>query len=396
MSIWFYSGAFMIILGKYIVEPFFTKPSDAIANSTAVLIALSGLNEKHALLGYAWLYGYASSILLLSIVTIALKDSRTRFWKTVGRVTYWVVEVAGSSQVIFSVVYLVAAYSYFANPNQIPAFIGVITFWVCITFFDVVGTCVHKIAKLFHYLWNQTGDELGQAIGCDNPLLHNIEVDFSKRRPRPVRYGDLVAIETSPNVGSVGMVVNRRVLLNKEWLRIYLLQDANQDVLRIDLMEKKLITAPKSLFSVSNLVFALEPTILPKEAMDSVSSNPLYANRESFVGCVTHGSNINTVTFSILREEDNPEKRITEGVILKTPIYGEETLYQVINGNTRQEHLENLDTHGFTVGIARKLGKYDAVVKATKHPEVDAKCVCASFFRLQWFCAGSYGQENCC
>ena len=64
-SIWFYAGAFMIILGAYIVEPFFTKPSDVIANSTAVLIALFGLSNKQNLFGYTFIFYYAVAILVI-------------------------------------------------------------------------------------------------------------------------------------------------------------------------------------------------------------------------------------------------------------------------------------------------------------------------------------------
>jgi hypothetical protein len=358
-SIWFYSGAFMIILGTYIVEPFFTKPSDAIANSTAVLVALLGLSQKNSFYGYPVMFWYAIAILALSILTIGLKNSKRKTLQRIARTAYWIVETAGSSRVIFSIVYLVAAYSYFARPDRIFAFIGVIAFWICITFLDLAGLVVHQFSKLFRYWSNRAGDELGQAIGCDNPLLYNIEIDFLKHRPAPVEYGDLVAIETSPNVGSVGMVVNRRLLLNKQWLRIYLLQDNNQEILKIDLRQRKLITAPKSIFTNASLVYALNIDELEEETKTRVAANPLFRDRDLFVGCVAHGSNINTVTFSILRNEEKPVRRITEGVILKVPIYGDDTLYQVINGNTRQEHLQNFDSYGFTVGIARKLGKYN-------------------------------------
>lgn len=85
----------------------------------------------------------------------------------------------------------------------------------------------------------------------------------------------------------------------------------------------------------------------------------MLAYKDDFVGYITKDSNINTVSLIILRDRDATKREISEGVILKTAIYGDETLYQVINGNTREEHLEGFDTHGFTVGIARKLGKYN-------------------------------------
>ena len=72
-SIWFYAGAFMIILGSYIVEPFFTKPSDAIANSTVILIALFGLSNKQGLFGYSFIFYYALTILLSELFQLSLR-----------------------------------------------------------------------------------------------------------------------------------------------------------------------------------------------------------------------------------------------------------------------------------------------------------------------------------
>jgi hypothetical protein len=367
-SIWFYAGAFMIILGSYIVEPFFTKPSDAIANSTAVLIALIGLSDKQRLFGYDFIFWYVAAILVLSIITILLKDTKKNFWRKTGRAFYWFVVNAGASKVMFSVVYLSASYSYFGTPEKLITFISVVSFWVLLAFFDVIGLIVERVSRLLKFLGNKIGDELGQAIGCENPLLYKVEIDYSKHKVKPVAYGDLVAIETTINVGSIGMVVDTKYLLNKRWLSIYLLQDQSGEVLTINLKDKKLITEPKSVFSAENLVYPLNVVPLDDDPLKiQIDSNLLYRDREQFVGYVSSGSNINTINFSIVREVDSLKQKITEGTILKTLIYRQETLYQVINGNAKEEHLEHFDRHGFIIGIARKLGTYK---KDTKELEV--------------------------
>lgn len=354
----------MIILGAYIVEPFFTKPSDAIANSTAILIALFGLSNKHALFGYSFIFYYALIILILGIATIFLKDAKADVQRKIGKSLYWFVENFGAAKVIFSVVYLSAAYSYFSSVEKTIAFIGIIAFWICLTFFDIIGLIVEKTSKLAHYLRKNSDDELGQAIGCENPLLYKVEIDYSKHGSKPVKYGDLVALETSINTGSIGMVVDTKYLLNKRWLSIYLLQDENNDVLKISLKDKKLVTEPRSIFAKENFVYLLDISTLSDITLkQKISGNPLYKDREQFIGYVTSGSNINTLNFSIVREANTLNQKISEGATLKTLIYGQETLYQVINGNTKEELLENFDRHGFIVGIARKLGKYNRVTK---------------------------------
>jgi len=354
-SIWFYAGAFLIILGSYIVEPYFTKPSDAIVNSFAVILALLGLSSKNELAGYTFIFWYATIILLLSIVTIFIKDSPGNLSK----ITFWTVETFGRSKVIFSIIYLSATYSYFANSDKIIAFISVIAFWICIVFFDVVGIIVSKITRLINYFNKKViSNELGQAIGCENPLIYKVEIDYLKHNTQPVKYGDIVAIETNPDVGSIGIVINTKQLLTKQWLSIFLLRN-EEEILKISLNRFKLLSGAKSIFTEENLAYLLDIKGLDDDIKRIIEENDLYKHREQFIGYVTSGSNINSINFAILKNMEESAQKISEGSILKTNIYGNETLYQVINGNTKEEHLENFDKHGYIIGIARKLGQYD-------------------------------------
>jgi len=358
-SIWFYAGAFMIILGSYIVEPYFTKPSDAIANSTAVLIALLGLSNKNGFFAYSFVFYYAIAILLLSILAIFLKDRKHAFWQVEGKIAYWVVETFGKSNVIFSIVYLSASYSYFAIEGKIIPFICVIAFWVCLTFFDVASIIVDNISRLFRYLKMHSSFELGEAIGCDNPLLYNIEIDYSKHKPHKISYGDLVAVETSHNIGSIGIVINTKQLINKKWVGIYLLQDDDNEIIKMSLNNKKLTIDAKTIFSSSNHAYLLGIDEMDEVLRRKIKKSQLFGNRDQFVGYVTSGSNISTINFCVIMGLPERIAKISEGVVLKTKIYDNETLYQVINGNTKEEHLEDHNRYGYTIGIARKLGKYD-------------------------------------
>lgn len=362
--IWFFSGALMIVMGKYIVEPYFTKPSDAIANSVAVLVSLLGIVNKDAFLGYQIIFYYALSVLLLSILAITFKDSQRNSIRNVSRFSYWIVEIIGNARFMFSVIYLSASYSYFSSPTQINSFITVIVFWIILLFFDVVGLTVKRIARLLNFFSKKAGKELGTAIGCENPFLYRVEMDLIKNRNDvDIKYGDLVAIETGPNIGSIGMVINKKYLLSKRWLSIYLFRDENDNQIKIDLRSKKLTNEPKSIFTQSNVVFTLNHHDLSIDERNVIENNYLYKSRGSFVGYVTTGSNINTINFTVIRDGYQEDERVSEGVVLTTTIHGKGTLYQVINGNTKEEHLENFDTHGYVVGIARKLGQYDYVQK---------------------------------
>lgn len=359
--IWFFSGALMIIMGTYIVEPYFTKPSDAIANSIAVLVSLLSITNKEIFFGYREILLYTIAILITSIFSITFKDSLRSWLQKTSKFAYWIVETLGSSKWMFSIIYLSASYSYFSQQEGVVQFVTVIALWVILIFFDIVGWTVKKGSELMKFIDNKSEKELGIAIGCENPFLYKVEMDLTKNNTN-INYGALVAIETSVNIGSVGMVIDKKYLLNKRWLSIYLFQNSNGDPVMIDLHSKKLIGEPKSIFAKTSCVFEIELESLETLDQDAIQQNPLFRKRKDFVGYVSNGSNINTINFSVIKDSDE-EKRISEGAVLTTTIYGSETLYQVINGSTKEEHLENFDSHGYVVGVARKLGRYDHAAK---------------------------------
>lgn len=211
---WAASGALMIVLGAYVVEPFFTTPADAIVNSLALLIALLTLPaaDQRSLLGFHVLLVYCYSIIGIAVAAIALKDSHHWLATVLARLFYAVSERLGKSKVLFSAPYLLASYCFFARPGQIGLFISALTLWMCIVFFDVAGNTIAELAKVIRWMRKRPSEAIGVAIGCDNPLQYTVEVDHSVYKGPEPQFGDLVAIETTLNVGSVGMVVNRNEL----------------------------------------------------------------------------------------------------------------------------------------------------------------------------------------
>lgn len=358
--IWFFSGALMIVLGKYLTEAFFTKPTDALANSLAVIATLISLSDKSSFWAYTPILWYAIAILLGSIFCIAINSSSLHMLKKASQIAYKFVAMFGRADVLFSIVYLSASYSYFAYSDSYVNFIIAITFWIVLVFFDLAGLAVNRISGLLKVLNNRNSKELGIALGCENPFFYRVEVDLSKNPSSlGLKYGDLVAIETSQNIGSIGMIIERRFLLSKRWLSIYLLRDDHDETLKINLGSKKIITDPKSVFSQNNSIFHIELDSLEGEERDKIKNNSLYLNRKAFIGYIGPGSNISTINFAIIDTANDLERKISEGRVLQTEIYGRETLYQIINGNTKEEHLENFDSHGYVIGIARKLGFYN-------------------------------------
>ncbi len=347
----FFTGAFLLILGNYLVEPYFTKPSDSIVNSLAVIIALLGVNNKSLLYAYHFLLYYAIFILFASILTILLKDSK------IGKALYYIIELAGKSKVIFSLVYLSSVYSYYGNKENLVEFVMLIGFWFLMLYVKIIEKIVQRV-KIIKSLFGKGDSGIeGQLIGCDNPNLYTFEVVNPKL---DFKYGDIVSLKIRNDFYAIGIVIHSKDMLSKSWIETYLLEDHNGF---IELKNNNKNLKNNSIFQNSQVVRKLDFTSLETDIQQRIINSNLYKNINNFIGYVSTGSDINTINFTILRDEF----KLSEGIIVETCIHNNATLFQVINGVTHRENLELHDKHGYLIGIARKLGIYN-----TQNNELEA------------------------
>jgi len=354
--IWFFSGALLIILGKYVAEPFFSKPTDAITNSAAIIITLLTINDKDKFVFYELILIISLLVLFFSLLTIFLKSFNDETINRINKFSYNFSTKIGNSRLLFSLIYVPAIYSYFVkvdNPD-IAAFIVLLVFWISLVFFDIIG----KLVEIFFVLFKKNKifeEELGQAIGCENPLLYQVEIDYLKHKNANISVSDLVTIENEKLSKSIGIVINKKQLLNKLWLEIYLLSDEDDSIIKLSQSHRLIYSNIKSALQSLNTVKKVNSVdSFPEKIRNKVLMSKLYVEKENFIGYIEKGSNINQIIFQHLGEN-----RISEGGIVVSNIYGEDTLYQIIDGQTQEEPLEFKDGYGFEVAYARKLGYYN-------------------------------------
>ncbi len=357
-SLLFVSGALLLIFGTYIAEPYFTKPVDVITNATAVVLALLSIKEPTSLIGY-WELFYASVALGIFSILIIFFSQFPRIEK-IQKVFFEIITKVGQSKIVFSVIYLLTIISFFRNEPV--EFIFFFTFWIVFITKFAVESFVLWASKILVYLIQSKGhsDIIGEAIGCENPFLYIIEIDFFKHRTKDTKKGELVYLSLDHSKGAVGIIINEKQLLNKKWVTVYLLEQDNAP-LKIDLKKQEFISGSKTIFSKDNAVYSLNfVDIEDSESKQLVQNNYLYKNRNNFIGYVAEGSDINKVRFhSLLDSTSAKYKLLKEGTVIKTEIHEEDVLYQIIDGKTYEEELEKHNIYGYLTGIAQKLGKYN-------------------------------------
>jgi hypothetical protein len=106
-GLWFYAAAAALLLGEFVLEPFFTRPVDALASALAVLIAsatasLEGADISNSAVrtGRVVVMALSGAIALLAIIAIAFKDApgrRKRLAELASAITARSVALAGFS-----------------------------------------------------------------------------------------------------------------------------------------------------------------------------------------------------------------------------------------------------------------------------------------------------------
>lgn len=122
-GLWFYSAAAALLMGEFVLEPFFTRPADAIANGIAVLIAATTVSladaevsDEAAQAGRLGLIVVAATVVVVASLAIAFKDSAG----TLGRLAVAATAVAsrlGRAWFLFSLVLLASGYAAFADSS---------------------------------------------------------------------------------------------------------------------------------------------------------------------------------------------------------------------------------------------------------------------------------------
>ncbi|WP_113671913.1 ATP-binding protein [Vallitalea guaymasensis] len=338
-KICFLTGAFLLLMGNYIVEPYFTKPSDAIVNSSAVILALLGLNDSSKFMYYPFALLFSTTVLIIGILAIILKDIK------VGKVFYYIVELLGKSKVIFSIVFVLGIYSYYGLTDKVVDFIVLLVLWVVMVFSHIIEHIYLWIKKLIDVTKSKVC-VFGTALGCDNTLLYTFEHANNKGT---LPYSSLVTINNGKGAMNIGMVIHSKPSMSKTVVDTCLISD-NGKAIEVHKDEFKNKSIINNEYSVSTACIS----DFSSKIQEKIKCCPMFINSSEFIGFVISGSDINKIKVAIIRDDIE----VVEGMIFESSIYGKKTLYQLINGITDKESFDKNNNHGYHIGIARKLGTY--------------------------------------
>jgi uncharacterized protein len=326
---WFTSGLLLLILLSLIDQPHFSKDSNIFVNAITAGISLLIVDEsKRDFIFWVFLsiifYLTVSSyiLLLLRQKSLGLENKLIRFISRLNR------EI-GKPETLFSSFFIWGVYQQFGTGNN--QFNGLLLFWAIFIILNI-PSLAKSIEDLFAIGKDKSNKlALGQIFGVQSKNTFLVRLYDSSERIVNTRIFDFVEFKYSTDKKiRKGLLLDTYLLNQQQWVKVL----SNSEIEKI--FDKKIFDNHKS-----DVVYRI----------DKIPENN-YLNR--FVGIVTENSTINKIRFIY-----NSKIKISEGQLLEVNVHNQKILYQIVEGTTKIEQLEQKNQTGLIIGEAIQLGTWN-------------------------------------
>ena len=325
-SIILFSALIMISFVTLFLEHFFTSPTDVAASTIAILLLLAPMQTQLKSFGqWYWIFfGYNILLLFTSIVALLLIDSNKSSMTLQNRISLTLKKFSvsfGNGRWLFFALFLLTLFFYV--DSQSPQFL------ILAAYASVILLINPKRFILDSWQSRRKRSlDIGTIIGVQS---RNIFLAKLYTTRVPVRRFDLVefrySMEEKQHVFK-GVIVDNFLLNEQQWIKILTTEE----------VRKVLGSDPQNEIRGTNIVYKIEGYVVPE-----------FLRR--FAGIIIERSSIIKVRF-----EYAGRVTVSEGSLLEANVAGKHILYQVTQGYTEIESLEQKNEAGLIVGEAVQLG----------------------------------------
>jgi hypothetical protein len=344
-GLWFYAGLAALLLGNLLVTPFFTKPVDAISNAVAAVVALLAVNVQSQVLytgfdRFLWsaTMGYVAAVLLASILLIALKGSANTNIQKFEQSLYIFSDKFGTPKFLFSAVFLFALVAFHRNTPR--EYLGISLAWLVIVGLQPLEALA-DVTKRWYELWRGSlvAEPFGEVVGHEVPgvVLVRHQQDF------PISFGDILIVRAEDGKPGLAVALDYVGFSEGRWLRAAHLT-----------ISQELRTWLASMTSFRNPSNPIVLRANPEALGLSDAADAIWQRRDKLVGLVATDTDISLLNIEVVRTDlDLEEGRLVEVSIGTAPV-----LYQIVNGLTKEEIIQQKNTRGFVRAEAKKIGTW--------------------------------------
>jgi hypothetical protein len=341
-SVWFYSGLASLLFGSRLLNPYFTPPADVLTNAFAAFLALiPALSahllypDDHILLNTA-VYGSALlglSALLVIITRPGVGHQPSALWQSSERI----VRGLGSPHILFTAVVLAAVWLFHRDKP-----VEVFTILAALAVI-VIGQPIEAVFGLLSWMRAQPSqikraDIVGVVAAHQSPGI----VLIRQSQPTTVPTGTAMIIYDQHGPDQLGVALN------------YVGRDEG------NLLRTLTTKLPQSLQPIVGSLTARAgdglavSIVIPEEDVDAVPALRWIAR---LCGIVDVDSSPEHLHFEVI-----DDSRVKEGALVEVRIGAEaRVIYQVVDGVTREEIVQQKNKYGYARAKARKIGRWDDI-----------------------------------
>jgi len=345
-GLWFYTAAASILLGNFLVTPFFTKPVDALSYSVMAGMGVYLVNSQSTwgnidVFVFWTTVVFIFIVLISALIAIATKDSERENWKKISASAMVVSNNLGNHRVIFSSVFLFALVVFHRqSPKEM--FLLSIT-WALLVVIEPDKHLWDLIERI-KIIWSkkESLSIVGKITAYQSPRI----ILLRQREGVNTKFGTLIAYKDSHAAVKIGLVLNyvgRDETLLLRALEIETNASANNEAGR-------LIKKEASNTAINFEYFDLNP--------NEKKGIPELFQLNELIGIVDQGTTIERLEFEIINESD-----LSEGRLVEVDINGQPVIYQIMDGLTKEDIVAQKNKYGYARGTANKIGKWNSANK---------------------------------
>lgn len=322
---WFTAGLLLLVLLSLIDQPHFSKDSNIFVNGITAALSLL-LVPKDSRDYIFWMFlAFVLYLVISSYVLMWLRKDKLNQESIVVQFVSRLNRQIGNPEVIFSAFFLWGGVrQYTMNSSE---FNALLWFWIIFMLLNI-PSLANTIEGLFvkeTYVVDENAVGAIFGVQSKNTFL----VKLSEVRKTPMNIFDFVEFQYSiDSRRRKGLVLDVYLLNQSQWIKVLSTPEINA------------LFANENENCVPDVVYKITPP-----------DNCDYLNK--FIGIVSENSVIEKIKFIY-----NSRVEINEGQLIELSIGKHRVLYQIVQGITKIEQLENKNESSFIVGEAIQLGEW--------------------------------------
>ena len=343
-GIWFYSSAVAVLLVSLLVTPFSDRPVDVVSSAVAAILTLLVANTWEAQSAsyvdrIVWIVviGYASFVLLTALLAITFYNFETREQRKIAGRLYSITTNLGIPRIIFSAVFCFAVFSFHRDSVREWVILGCAWFiLILLSPVEIVWKQLKKATGLDKKF--KRNRRVGNIATHKSPNIILVNVDAEQN----VEFGDLLLARNELGEPSYAMALDYVGYSRGRWLRAYILGTPSVTASVVDIFRKsQILRGNVHKADVDNLIV---------NEQQNVSDL-----RDRIVGIVSSNSTSGMLRVELVRDDIE----IRQGSVFELSLKDKNIEYQVVEGVTQEEIIEQKNTHGYVFARAKIIGSWD-------------------------------------